>query len=83
MRIPTVGWAFFGLTVFVLLVYALSLGVFVGTEVRWIDSSTGGFYSGDCKYLYLSGLRKVWGGSTGKTPVNVAEETFCPVFAKQ
>jgi hypothetical protein len=83
MKIPTVGWAFFGLTMVVLIVYALSLGVFVGSEIEYKQGNSSSYYAGNCKYLYLSGIRKVWGGTTGQTPKIAAEDLFCPVFGSQ
>ena len=81
MRLPPVGWAFFGFAVLVVIFYGLSLGIFVGSSTKYNTSKGGGdFYSLECRYLYLSGVRTIWGGGTGLTPEEAAHDGFCPTF---
>ena len=82
MRVPAVGWAFFGLAVLILIICALSLGIFVGSEETFHPGDQfHRYYSHTCRYLYLTGIRRVSGGVM---PADTAEEAaangFCPVF---
>ncbi len=81
MRLPPVGWAFFSLAVFVVAFYGLSLGIFIGSETEYnVSNGSQNFYALECRYLYLSGIRKVFGGGTGHTPEEAANDGFCPTF---
>ncbi|MCP3469774.1 hypothetical protein NLM33_05450 [Bradyrhizobium sp. CCGUVB1N3] len=82
MKMPTVGWAFFGLAVFVLISYVLSLGIFVGSTTRFNprDGDERSYHSYHCQYLYLSGVRTTFGHGTGSTPEEATEVGFCPTF---
>jgi hypothetical protein len=82
MKLPTVGWAFFGLTLFIAIVYALSIGVNVRSTIKFNARNGEGYYSGECTYLYLSGVRTVDSGTVGATPSIVADQMFCHVFAR-
>jgi hypothetical protein len=83
MKLPPVGWAFFALAVLALIFYGLDRGIFIGSEVRFNERAAqqgGSYYSYECRYLYLSGIRTVFGSGTGKTEDEAASEGFCPTF---
>lgn len=83
MKIPTVGWAFFGLTVVILTGYLLNRGIYVGSsirmkynEVRYKDGSAQlPYFNKYCQYLYLNGVREEW--TTGSFERDEAEDGFC------
>jgi hypothetical protein len=51
-RIPTVGWAFFGLAVVIYVVYLLNRGVYIGDDFE----QDGNNCYRICKYLHLTGI---------------------------
>jgi hypothetical protein len=77
MRMPTVGWAYFGLVVVLVAGYLLNCGVYVGSSIV-----TDGTYAADgataykkvCTYLYLNGTR-IEEGFISKTPKGA--DFFC------
>jgi hypothetical protein len=79
MRVPKVGWAFFGLAVVIYAVYLLNRGIFIGSIVV---PAQGSFPDGrtlqfkECEYLHLTGISLVQAGSDFDR--NVAEGFFCP-----
>jgi len=77
------GWAFFGLIVVVMLGYGLTRGVYVGSTTKY-NSGIGSkpYYSYHCRYLYADGVRLKFGGGTGATPEEAADDdTHCPFLA--
>jgi hypothetical protein len=73
MKIRSVGLVFFGLAVVVLIGYALSRGLYIGSS---IDVSTregeGRFlYSKSCRYLYLDGVHGITSGSESSSRESV------------
>jgi hypothetical protein len=84
MRLPAVIWAFLGLTVIALTIYALSLGVFIGSEAVFLKMSDGsGWYTYQCRYLHLTGVRRhLDPGIIAPSPEDAAARGSCPVFGK-
>ena len=84
MRLSAVSWAFFGLTVIALVIYAFSLGIFIGSEAVFLKMSDGsGWYTYQCRYLYLTGVRRrLDPGIVARSPEDAAARGFCPVFGK-
>ena len=76
MRLPPVGWAFFGLIVIVLIFYVLNRGVYVGSEINNYLSDGSPLFHKDCRYFHLSGISKVYAG--GNRDRREAEDYFCP-----
>jgi hypothetical protein len=76
-RIPSVGWAFFGLAVVMNVVYLLNRGVYIG-DAFGRDGS--GHYYRVCKYLHLTGIsitfaQNAFGQTYDDAP---AQDLFCP-----
>ena len=58
MKLPAVSWTFFGLTVIALIIYALSLGSFIGSDAVAVRMPGGDYmYSYECVVL-LSRFRE-------------------------
>lgn len=79
MSVRTKGWMFIGFILLVPIVYALHLGIFIGYQAHYVPSNSP-FYSGYCRYLYLSGIRDVWANTTGATAEEAKRLLFCPLF---
>jgi hypothetical protein len=81
MRIPSVGWAFFGLAVVVLLGYVLDRGILVGTallpQMTTVGDRVDYSYFKQCKYLHFGGVDDVDGFSDRQ---EAAEKEVCPMF---
>jgi hypothetical protein len=77
------GWAFFGLLVVLLLGYALTRGLFMGSLVKFEARSSGGYFAYYCRYLYPDGVRLKYGGGTGSNPTEASENAFCPLLASE
>lgn len=83
MRVPSVGWAFFGLAVVAGVIYLLNRGVYIGSSVRMkmeeISTQTGKtrapYYDKYCHYLLLNDIRRDW--SDGSFDRDKAEDGFC------
>jgi hypothetical protein len=76
MRLPPVTWAFFGLTVMVLAICALSQGVFIGSQALFQSRPAGNsYYMLACDYLYLTAKVGIWGSAE-----DAKQEGFCPVW---
>ena len=75
-RIPSVGWAFFGLAVVIYVVYLLNRGVYIGDVFK----QDGSDYYRICKYLHLTGIStSVAHDSIGRmSEVAPAKGLFCP-----
>lgn len=85
MRIPTVGWAFFGLAVAILIGFLLNIGIYIGADFATERSLDGKiFYSKNCRYLYLNGTRDIWSGGVGDTPEEASADkgSFCRPLRK-
>jgi hypothetical protein len=80
MKIPSVAWAFFALTV--LLVgwhwHYLRNGILVGARVRVIERPYGEAYLHICRYLYVNGIREVVNPQVVIATREKADEQFCP-----
>ncbi|RXH05193.1 hypothetical protein [Bradyrhizobium vignae] len=60
MKLPPVGWAFFGLIVVLVIGYLLNQGVYVGSSIEMVGSFNSDgqpAYRKRCTYLYLNGTR--------------------------
>jgi hypothetical protein len=83
MKVPPIGWAFFGLAVTVGLIYLLNRGVYVGSTVRMHESRihlqtqdiAKEYYDKYCYYLFWNDLREDW--STGSFDRHEAQNGFC------
>ena len=82
MRLSAVSWAFFGLTVIALIIYAFSQGIFIGSEAVFLKMSDGsGWYTYQCRYLYFTGVRRrLDPGISAALPEDAAAKGFCPLF---
>ena len=78
MRIPSVGWAFFGLAVLVLIGYVLNKGILVGANVRQETMSSGDMYVKYCSYLHFGGVGETYVES-GKQ-FEAVDGSVCPMF---
>jgi hypothetical protein len=77
MRLPPVGWAFFGLIVVVLIFYLLNRGVYFGYDIeRKLLRDGSAFFHKQCRYLHLSGIDRKYAG--GKDDYIEAASLFCP-----
>jgi hypothetical protein len=74
MKIPTVGWAFFGLAVLVVAGYVLNRGLYIGSTIE--RGTDGTLWFKTCHYLYLNGVRDVMSWHFAKTREE-AESVFC------
>lgn len=84
MRLPSIGWAFFGLVALAGAIYLLNRGVYVGSSIRMrheeLDDGYGKkvstpYYNKYCHYLLLNDIRQDW--STGSFKEYEAENGFC------
>jgi hypothetical protein len=85
MKLPPVGWAFFGLAVVVLAGYVLNRGIFIGSDVRpRALTLTGGqmvtVYSKHCRYLHFTGFSD--DRSLGENDTAKADAYLCPMFGR-
>ena len=82
MRLSTVSWTFFGLIVTALIIYAFSLGIFIGSGAEFLKMSDGsGWYTYQCRYLYLTGIRRhLDPGIMAPSPEEAVAKGFLPVF---
>ena len=83
MKVPTVGWAFFGLAVLVLAGYVLNRGIFIGSDVRqstfkYRDGSSEQQYVKHCRYLHFTGIEDdaFW----AKDSYERADSELCRMF---
>jgi hypothetical protein len=77
------GWAVFAVLVILLLGYGLTRGIFFGSTTRY-HSGNSAYYSYECRYLYADGFRLRWGGGTGHTPEEAADDgSYCPFLANE
>ena len=83
MKVPPVGWAFFGLAVLVLAGYVLNRGVLVGSDTRhefytMSDGTIEAKYVKYCNYLHFGGSREdsLWGNKNSAD----AEKEICRMF---
>lgn len=78
-----VGWAFFGLTILIVVVLMLNLGILVGSveTLNYSGHPNRQSYSHTCKYLYPTGVRHV---SSRNGVFDTAEQSSsygsCPVL---
>jgi hypothetical protein len=85
MRIPSVGWAFFGLVLIVLVGYVLDRGILVGSYVNPHYFQTVGteklyVYFKKCRYLHFGGVHDV--EIIGETEAD-ASSKVCQMFDNQ
>jgi hypothetical protein len=81
MKLSSFGWPLFALAVIVVAGYLLSRGLYIGSTIDVsMRQGEGKFlYSKNCRYLYLTGVRDVTGGS--ETPSREgAESTSCALL---
>jgi hypothetical protein len=78
MKRSSLGWSFLGLAVVVLVGYALSRGLYVGSNIDVsMRQGEGKFlYSKSCHYLYFNGVRDISGGLESPSRES-AESTSC------
>jgi hypothetical protein len=65
MRVPSVGWAFFGLAVLALTGYVLNRGIYIGSDTtaereEIISGVSKRVYKKYCRYLHFAGVREDW-----------------------
>lgn len=76
MKVPSVGWAFFGLAVVLIVGVLLNKGVFIGSSISPRVLDNGGFYfRKNCNYLFLTGTKVDWHSADNYAE---AEEILCP-----
>jgi hypothetical protein len=75
-RIPSVGWAFFGLAVVIYIVYLLNRGVYIGDA----SGQDGSNYYRICRYLHLTGISTTVARDALGRPYKAAPASglFCP-----
>jgi hypothetical protein len=78
MKLPPVGWAFFGLTILIVTGYVLNRGLFIGSEVLPYVDRVEHAYSKHCRYLFFTGTqdRAMWPQNTH----DKAGNAFCSMF---
>ena len=76
MKLPPLGWAFFGLTMIVLIGYVLNRGLYVGSTTNPKRLENGMAYEKTCRYLYLNGVHEVWVAI--ELTRGAADRAFCP-----
>jgi hypothetical protein len=86
MKLPPVGWAFFGLAVIVVAGYLLSRGILISSDIRpetrhMSDGSFEDKYSVYCSYLHFGGVREVSGWSYETN--DEATNEICSMFDSQ
>jgi hypothetical protein len=85
MRIPSAGWAFFGLALVVLIGYVLDRGILVGSYLNPHYFQTVGqeklyVYFKKCRYLHFGGMHDV--EIPGDTEADASSKT-CVMFDDQ
>jgi hypothetical protein len=81
MKLSSLGWPLLALAVIVVAGYLLNRGICIGSSIDVsMRQGEGKFlYSKNCRYLYLTGVRDVAGGS--ETPSREsAESTSCALL---
>jgi hypothetical protein len=90
-KLPAVSWAFFGLIVIAPIIYALSLGIFIGSEAVFLNLPDGsgwrtpdgsGWYTLQCRYLYPTGVRRRLNPKIMAPSPEEAAKGLCPAFGK-
>jgi hypothetical protein len=76
-----IGLPFFALALTVVAMYALSQGMYVGSNI-YRSPYVRGQYDKDCRYLSFNGIRSMQAGG-GPTPETADGNGFCPFFHKQ
>ncbi len=83
MKMPPVGWAFFGLAVLVLAGYVLNRGIFIGSDVRSsVHTSSTGYvtlFQKHCRYLHFTGTSEDEPVTWRQTSAE-AERHLCRMF---
>jgi hypothetical protein len=78
MKLPPVGWAFFGSAVVALIGYVLNRGLYIGSTMEVTQLSERfpvPYYKKYCRYLYLNGVDLAFANSD--TDREKAENAFC------
>lgn len=83
MKVPTVGWAFFGLVVLLVAWHFLERGIFIGSSVQMIHRPYGEAYVHKCQYLYIDGVRETVEPRVVIPTKQEAEAQFCPPTPSQ
>jgi hypothetical protein len=82
MRVPSVGWAFFGLAVVVLIGYVLNRGIFIGSDIQpdvyATSKGVGVQYKKYCRYLHFTGIREDF--LTLSDTAEEADKSLCSMF---
>jgi hypothetical protein len=83
MRVPSVGWAFFGLAVIVLAGYVLNRGIYIGSDTRpariaVADGINKTVYRKYCRFLHFTGVREDW--MAGQSTEEEADKNLCSMF---
>jgi hypothetical protein len=79
MKIPSVGWAFFGLAVVILAGYVLNRGIYIGSYATSQRHSSGMmFYGKTCRHLHFTGITES-SRTTSTTPEEAATR-LCRMF---
>ena len=83
MKLPPVGWAFFGLAVVILAGYVLNRGLFIGSEmlpepITLMDGRKLTLYSKRCHYLHFAGIK--YQQTVGQEGYDRVSEVVCQMF---
>ena len=81
MKLSSLGWPLLGLAVIVVAGYLLNRGLYIGSTIDVsMRQGEGKFlYSKNCRYLYLTGVRDMAGGSEHASREG-AESTSCALL---
>jgi len=85
MRIPSAGWAFFGLALIVLVGYVLDRGILVGSYIdpryfQTVGTEKQYLYFKMCRYLHFGGIHYVQINLDSKVDAN---SQICVMFDEQ
>jgi hypothetical protein len=85
MRLPSVGWAFFGMAVFIPAGYVLYRGILIGSEVQRELAPLNGrnaeyIYTKHCYYLHFAGIDEL--RTSSATEHRDAVRYVCQMFSR-
>ena len=85
MRMPTIGWAFFGLAVLIPAGYVLDRGIFIGSEVQRevaaFDGRTAEYvYTKHCYYMHFARIDELRTSSANEH--RDTDQYVCQMFSR-